>query len=50
MSFKRFLTWRSGSPPVLWSGTICAIFNEGIMGNIHVKLYEIWTSGLGDVI
>ena len=20
---------------------------EGIMGNIHVKLYEIWTSGLG---
>ena len=23
---------------------------EGIMGNIHVKLYEIWTSGSGDVI
>ena len=20
------------------------------MGNIHVKLYEIWASGLGDVI
>ena len=24
---------------------------EGIMGNIHVKFYEIWTSGLeGDVL
>ena len=24
---------------------------EGIMGNIHVKLFEIWTSGSGgDVI
>ena len=20
------------------------------MGNIHVKLYEIWTSGLGDIV
>ena len=28
-----------------------AILKEGIMGNIHVKLYEIWTSGTGgDVI
>ena len=26
-----------------------AILQEGIMGNIHVKLYEIWTSGSGDV-
>ena len=39
----------SGGPPVQWSGTIYAIFKEGIMGNIHVKLYEIWTSGSGDV-
>ena len=31
-------------------GTICAILKEGIMGNIHVKLYEIWTIGLGDVV
>ena len=23
---------------------------KSIMGNIHVKLYEIWTSGLGDVV
>ena len=23
---------------------------KGIMGNIHVKLYEIWTSGSGDVV
>ena len=47
MSFKRFLIWRSGDPPVQWRGTIYAIMKEGIMGNIHVKLYEIWTSGSG---
>ena len=47
MSFKIFLIWSSGSPCVRWSRTICAILKEGIMGNIHVKLYEIWTSGLG---
>ena len=53
--FKRFLIWSSGDPPVQWSGTIYAIlkasFLEGIMGNIHVKLYEIRTSGSGgDVV
>ena len=46
MSFKRFLIWSYGDPPVLWSGTIYEILKEGIIGNIHVKLYEIWTSGL----
>ena len=52
MSFKRFLIWSSGNPPVQWSGTIYAIFKfEGIMGNIYVKLYEIRTSGSGgDVV
>ena len=51
MSFKRFLIWSSGSPPVLWSGTIYAILKEGFMGNIHVKLYGIWISGSGgDVV
>ena len=25
------------------------ILKEGIMGNIHVKLYDIWTSGSVDV-
>ena len=39
-----------GGSPVQWSGTIYAILEEGIMGNIHVKLYEIWTSGSGDVV
>ena len=39
--FKRFLIWSSGGPPVQWSGPIYAILKEGIMGNIHVKLYEI---------
>ena len=41
MSFKRFLVWSSGGPPVQWSGTIYAILKEGIMGDIYVKLYEI---------
>ena len=51
MSFKRFLIWSSGGSPVCWSGTIYAILKEAILGNIHVKLYEIWTSGLGgDVV
>ena len=51
MSFKTFFIWSSGHPPVWWSGIICAILKEGIMGNIHVKLYEIWTSGSGgDVV
>ena len=47
MSFKRFLIWRSDSPSVRWSGTIYVILKEGTMGNIHVKLYEIQTGGLG---
>ena len=51
MVFKKLHIWSSGGPPVQWSGTIYAIFKEGIMGIIHVKLYEIWTSGSGgDVI
>ena len=38
-------------PPVRWSRTINAILKEGIIGNIHVKLYEIRTSGSGgDVV
>ena len=49
MLFKIFLIWSSGVPPVQWRGTMYAILKEGIMGNIHVKLYEIWISGLGDV-
>ena len=43
----RFPIWSSGGPRVQWRGTIYAILKEGIMGNIHVKLYEIWTSGSG---
>ena len=50
MSFKIFLIWSSGGPPVQWSGTIYAILKEGIIGNIPVKLYDIWTIGLGDVV
>ena len=49
MSFKIFLIWSSGGPPLQWSGTIYAILNKGIIGNIHGKLYEIWTSGSGEM-
>ena len=49
MFIKRFLIWSSGDPPVQWSGTIYAILKEGIMGNIHVKLYGTWTSGSGEM-
>ena len=41
MSFKRFLIWSSDSPPIRWSKTICAVLKEGIMANIHVKLFKI---------
>ena len=51
MSFKRVLIWSSGGPPVQWSEIIYAILKEGIMENIHVKFYVIWTSGSeGDVV
>ena len=51
MSFKRVLIWSSSGPPVQRTKTIYAILEGGIMGNIHVKLYEIRTSGSGgDVI
>ena len=50
MLFKRFLIWSSGIPPVQWSRTIYTLLKEGIMGNIHEKLYEIWKSGSGEDI
>ena len=51
MSLKDFFFFSSGGPPVQWSGTIYAILKEGIIANIHVKLYEIWTCGSGgDVV
>ena len=50
MLLKRFLIWSFGGPHVRWSETIYAILKEGIIGNIHVQLYEIWTSGSGDVV
>ena len=51
MPFERFLIESSGSPFVWWSRTIYAILKEGTIGNIHVKLFEIWTSGSGgDVV
>ena len=50
-SFKIILIWNCCDPPVQWRETIYAILKMGIIGNIHVKLYEIWTSGSGgDVV
>ena len=49
VSFKRFLIWNSGFLPVRWSRTIYANLKEGIMGNIHVKLYEIRRCRLKDI-
>ena len=49
MLFKRSLILSSGGHPVQWSRTIYAILKDGIMGNIHMKFYEIWTCGSGDV-
>ena len=49
MSSYICLVCSSGGPCVQWSKTIYAILKEGIMGNIHVKLYEICTSGVGNV-
>ena len=34
----KFLIWSSGGHPVQWSGTIYANLEEGMMGNIHVKM------------
>ena len=41
MSLKKILILRSGSPPVWCGKTIYEIMKDGIMGNIHVKLYEM---------
>ena len=45
MSFKRVLIWSSSGSAVQWIEIIYAIWKEDIMRYIHVKLYEIWTSG-----
>ena len=36
--------------PVRWSKIIYAILKRGTMGNFHVKLYDIWTSGSGGYV
>ena len=47
---KIILIWSYGGLFVWLSGTIYATLKEGIIENIHVKLYESWTSGLGGVV
>ena len=36
---KIFLIYSSGGPFVLWSRTLCAILEAGIMRNISVELF-----------
>ena len=48
---KTFLTYTSGDPFAQESETICSILVGGIMRNISVKLFGIWTSGsVGDIV
>ena len=39
MLFKDISILSSGGHFFQWNGTVCAILVEGIMGNIHVKLF-----------
>ena len=49
MSFKIF-KWSSGDTPVQWKRNHLCNFIRRRLGNIHMKLYEIKTSGSsGDV-
>ena len=48
-NFSDFLS-RALAALLFRSRTIYAILEEGIMENILVKLFEIWTNGSGDVI
>ena len=41
MSFKRFLFWSFGSPPVPWRGTIYAIFEEASWGTFMWSYMKI---------
>ena len=43
MSFEDFSIFSSGGHFVKGSLTSCAILVEGIIGNIHVKLFQTWT-------
>ena len=47
---KVFVIYSSGSYLVQCSGTIKAILAEGIIRNISVKLFLIWTSGSRDIV
>ena len=47
MLFKDFSIFSCDGHFVQRSKMICAILVEGNIGNILVKLFEIWTSGSG---
>ena len=50
MSFKKILYLELWWPSCAVERNNLCNLKEGIMGNIHVKLYEIWTSGSGGYV
>ena len=49
MSFKLYSTYSSGGHFVQWSKTFfCAILKEGLIANICVNSFCIWTSSSGE--
>ena len=50
MMFKRVHIDSSGTRLVQWSGTICAILEESIIGNTPGKYFLIWTSSSTGVV
>ena len=47
MSFNILNVFNSGSHFVQCRVNICAILKDGIVGNIYMKSFRIWISGLG---
>ena len=50
MSFKRFLSGALAALLFVGAEPFMQFSKEGIIGNIRVKLFEIWTNGSGDVV
>ena len=50
LSFKDISYLKLWQPFVQWTGTICAILEEGIMRNNPVKLFRIWSISAGNAI
>ena len=42
VQFKEFSIFSSGGHFGQWSGTICAILEEGFVGNIIISYFDRW--------